>query len=136
MKYKNKKCSYTFQNEQYNFDSMAERDHFIKLTEKLRLFKIEKLKLQPKFNLSTGFRIDTNKNKKGHAYLGGMKYTPDFEYFENGEKIIVEVKGMITKDYKIRLKLFLHIAWVEFGISKFIEVINGKETVYDCKSVK
>jgi predicted nuclease of restriction endonuclease-like RecB superfamily len=134
-KYRNKKCSCEFQHETYHFDSKAEMDYFLILANKLRTFKIDKLKLQPKFQLSEPFTINTNKTKSGKSRMQAMIYTPDFEYIENGKKVVVEVKGMITKDYRMRLKLFLSSAYKEHGVNTFIEVINGNETVYDCTSV-
>jgi len=134
-KYKNKKCSTIFQNETYHFDSKAEMAYFNLLTPRLKKFQIEKLKLQPQFQLSEPFTIATNKTKSGKSRMAAMIYTPDFEYFENGKKIVVEVKGKITTDYRIRLKLFLVTAYAKYGVDTFIEVIRGKEIRYECGSI-
>jgi len=134
-KYKNKKCSIVFQEKTYHFDSKAEMAYFNLLTPRLKKFQIEKLKLQPQFQLSEPFTIATNKTKSGKSRMPAMIYTPDFEYFENSKKIVVEVKGKITTDYRIRLKLFLATAYVKHRVDTFIEVIKGKETRYECGSV-
>lgn len=136
MKYKNKKCKTIFAHQEYSFDSIAEMKYFLKLGERLKRFQIEKLKLQPCFVISEPFQIRTNKTKSGKSDVTAVRYTPDFEYFENGKKIVVEVKGMKTTSYQIRLRLFLSQAYKAHGIDTFIEVQNGKEVVYDCSSVK
>jgi len=134
-KYKNKKCSTIFQEETYSFDSKAEMAYFNLLTHRLKKFQIEKLKLQPQFQLSESFTIATDKTKSGKSRMAAMIYTPDFEYFENGKKIVVEVKGKITTDYRMRLKLFLATAYTKYRVDTFIEVIRGKEIRYECGSV-
>lgn len=136
MKYKNKKCKTIFAHQEYSFDSIAEMKYFLKLGERLKRFQIEKLKLQPCFVLSEPFQIHTNKTKSGKSDVTAVRYTPDFEYFEDGKRIVVEVKGMKTTSYQIRLRLFLSQAYEAHGIDTFIEVQNGKEVVYDCSSVK
>lgn len=134
-KYNNVKCSMVFQNETYYFDSMAEMEYFSILANKVKRFEIDKLDLQPSFELTDSFVIGTDKTKSGKSKIPIMKYTPDFQYFENGKKVVVEVKGMVTTPYKIRLKLFLAIAHKKYGIDTFIEVVKGVETRYDCSSV-
>lgn len=125
----------TFQHKEYEFPSKAEANHFLKLGERLRRFEIEELKLQPLFMLTDGYKIETDKTKSGKSTVTGLKYTPDFEYYENGKKVVVEVKGRKTKDYIMRFKLFLTVAYSRYGVDTFIEVTDGKATSYDCKSV-
>lgn len=38
-----------------------------------------------------------------------VKYIADFVYFENGQKVVEDSKGMKTKDYIIKRKLMLYI---------------------------
>jgi len=135
-KYKNKKCSTIFHGDKYKFDSKAEMDYFEKLGERLEDKEIETLTLQPRYYISDGFTIATNKTKSGKSRIGAMVYTPDFSYIENGKLIVVEVKGKITTDYRMRLKLFLAHGYTLYGVNTFIEVIKGKETFYECSSVQ
>lgn len=130
-----KKTTLTFHGEEYTFDSKAEADHFVKLTQRLLNKEIERLKLQPKFELLDGFTVATDKTQSGKSKVTGLKYTPDFEYYENGKKIVVEVKGQKTEAYVMRFKLFLVLAYARYGVDTFIEVTNGKETRYECKSL-
>ncbi len=130
-----KKATVTFQHQEYEFPSRAEARYFLKLGERLRRFEIESLKLQPEFKLTESYKIETDKTKSGKSTVTGLKYTPDFEYYENSKKVVVEVKGRKTKDYTMRFKLFLTVAYTKYGVDTFIEVTDGKETRYDCKSV-
>lgn len=125
-----------FQHQTYEFDSKAEMNYFAILAERLRRFEIEKLKLQPSYQISEPFKIDTNKTKSGNSRVPRMIYSPDFEYYENGKKVAVEVKGMETTAYKIRFKLFLATAYDKHGVDTFIVVNKGIETTYDCRSVR
>lgn len=45
------------------------------------------------------FNLVVNGNKIG-------RYTPDFVFTEYGEKVVVEVKGAESRDFKLRAKLF------------------------------
>lgn len=131
-----RKTTVTFQHETYDFPSKAEADHFLLLANRVKRFEIDKLKLQPLFMLTDTVTIKTNKTKSGKATITGLKYTPDFEYYENGKRVVVEVKGRKTTDYQMRYKLFLAVAYAKYGVDTFIVVINGKETSYDCKTLK
>lgn len=61
--------------------------------------KIKNLELQPKFLLQESFK------KKGKTYRK-IEYIADFKYIENGQVIVEDVKGMETKEFKIKRKLF------------------------------
>jgi len=124
-----------FQGKKYPFPSKAEARHFVELTERLKKREITKLKLQPEFRLTDSYTIATNKTKSGKSTVTGLKYTPDFEYYENGKKVIVEVKGQKTKDYQMRLKLFLSVAYSKYGVDTFIEVVGSKSSRYECASI-
>ena len=129
MKYNNKKCSYVFQHEQYDFDSKAEMNYFIKLSKKLQHFEIEKLKLQPNFLLQDGFTIKCDGVKSGKRKMSKISYTPDFEYFEDGKHIVVEVKGVADTSFRMRLRLFL--ARMEYyGIDEYHLVYKDNIEIY------
>lgn len=135
-KYNNKKCSCEFQGEIYKFDSKAELRYFLILTEKLKRSEIDKLKLQPRYELTLSFSVDTDKTKSGTSKIGSLVYTPDFEYIENGKKVAVEVKGMKTAAYQMRKKLFIAIAKDKYDVDTFIEVFQRETFTYNTNSIK
>ena len=74
------------------------------LCEKQRLGQIKHLECQPTYTLLEGFRDNQGKPQKP------ISYTPDFlvEY-DDGRREVIEVKGVRTRDYLLRKKLFLHM---------------------------
>ena len=94
-KYKNKKTII----DGIEFDSKAEAKRFceLRLLEKAR--KIKDLTLQPCFILQPSFK------KNGKTYRK-IEYIADFQYEENGQVIVEDVKGMKTKEFQIKRKLF------------------------------
>jgi len=136
-KYNAKRTTRTVAGEVYHFDSMAEARYFDKLMILANGGKVSQLKLQPCYVIAKAYRIDTTKTKSGKSKVGELKYTPDFEYIDsNGDRVVVEVKGYADTSYNLRKKLFLSIAWKEYRIAKFVEVIKGEEHTYDCRSVE
>lgn len=136
MKYHAKKATRTLGKDIYCFQSMAEAAYFDKLVLRLKANEIRDFSCQPRFKLTDGFTIPCSKNKSGKSKISEMHYSPDFRVSGlNGEHIIIEVKGMVTKDYVIRKKLFLSKAWESFGVSEFVEVIKGIETRYDTQEI-
>ena len=83
------------------FDSLAEADHYIVLKARQRDGEITNLRLQPKFILLEAFTDSSGKRQRP------ITYTADFAYDEAGDSVVVEVKGMETRDWIIRKKLFL-----------------------------
>ncbi|MEO3996853.1 DUF1064 domain-containing protein, partial [Enterococcus faecalis] len=54
------------------------------------------------FELMPKFELDGKKYRK-------IEYIPDFTFYKNGKLVkVVDVKGMQTKDFKIKAKLFCH----------------------------
>ena len=86
------------------FDSKREAEWYMMLREKQRLGKIKNLECQPTYNLLEGFRDNQGKPQKP------ITYTPDFlvEY-DDGRREVIEVKGVRTRDYLLRKKMFLHM---------------------------
>ena len=86
------------------FDSKREAEWYMMLREKLRLGEIKHLECQPTYTLLEGFRDNQGKPQKP------ITYAPDFlvEY-DDGRREVIEVKGMRTRDYLLRKKLFLHM---------------------------
>jgi len=135
-KYSAKKATRSVAGEVYKFDSQAEARYFDKLVNDLKYGNITELKTQPTYGISNAYKIDTTKTQSGKSKIGTMKYTPDFEYIKDGKRVAVEVKGKVTADYRMRLKLFLAIAHKNHGVNEFIEVVKGVETVYYCDTVR
>lgn len=85
------------------FDSKREAEYYLLLREKQRLGEIKSIDLQPTYTLLDGFRDNTGKEQKP------ITYTADFlvEY-DDGRREVIEVKGVRTRDYQLRKKLFLY----------------------------
>ena len=94
-KYKNKKV----QIDMYVFDSIAESRRYKELALLEKAGEIENLQLQPKFLLQESFK------KNGKTYRR-IEYIADFMYEEKGQAVVEDVKGMETKEFKIKRKLF------------------------------
>jgi len=120
----------------YKFDSNAEARYFDALYLLLSRGNIKELKTQPRYTIATAYKINATGTKSGKRKIGNLSYTPDFEYIRDGRKVAVEVKGVKTADYRLRLKLFLACAWKEHGVSEFIEITKSGTEVYDCTTVK
>ena len=129
-KYRNTKCSTIFQSETYHFDSKVEMRYFLKLANRLKRFEIEKLTLQPKFELTKSFIVATDKNKSGKSSQSPITYISDFSYIENRRMIVVDVKGVTTPLYNVKKKMFLSKAFAEFGVDEFHEVFRDKTIKY------
>ena len=84
------------------FDSQLEAKRYkeLKLMEKTGLIK--DLVLQPQYELLKGFK------RNGKTYRK-VTYIADFKYFdlEKNRQVIEDVKGFETKDFKLKMKLFL-----------------------------
>ena len=77
------------------FDSKREAQRYGELKLLVKAGLITDLKLQPKFEL-----IPKHNGNRALAYIA------DFSYAEDGKKIVEDVKGMETKEFKIKKKLF------------------------------
>ena len=61
---------------------------------------IKNLILQPKFNLMDSYKYNGKT-------IRAIDYIADFMYEEDGKRIVEDVKGVRTKDYIIKSKLFI-----------------------------
>lgn len=95
-KYNNKKTII----DNIKFDSRAEANRYIELKLLEKAGKISDLELQPKFELQE--KYINNKGEKVRA----ITYKADFSYIENGKLIVEDVKGVETKEFKLKKKLF------------------------------
>ena len=84
------------------FDSKAEAEYAMKLKTELSLGNICDLVYQPRFTLQEAFRDNCNRlNRK-------VEYVADFSFIEvaNFVHVVVDVKGFLTADYKLKSKWF------------------------------
>lgn len=107
-KYRNKRVEYGG----YKFDSIAEKDRFIQLKMLETKGYIKDLKLQVPFVL-------IHKSEYGNA----IRYIADFTYLIDKELVVEDVKGVLTKEYKLKKRLMQEIYNINIQ-----EVKNGKIT--------
>ena len=97
-----------YNNTKYNgYDSKreAKRATELKLLEKAGV--ISHLQEQVAYELiPSQYRIVNGKKK---CVERAMKYIADFQYVENGETVVEDVKGFRTEVYKMKKKLMLFI---------------------------
>lgn len=94
-KYNNRKT--VIDNIKFDSNAEATRYQFLKIL--LKTGKIEDLELQPKFLLQPSF-------KKNGKTIRAINYIADFKYIQDKKVVIEDVKGMETKEFKIKKKLF------------------------------
>jgi hypothetical protein len=108
MKYRNKKTTVNG----ITFDSKKEAQRYMELMMLQKAGVIEHLRCQVEFELIPAqhelIRKD-GKLKKGKLLERKCVYKADFVYFENGQIVVEDVKGMKTKDYIIKRKLMLQV---------------------------
>lgn len=99
------------------FDSEMESEYYKVLKEKERKKEIKDLSLQVKYVLLPEFTINDKKNNS-------LVYIADFTYRDLDNTLhVVDVKGMLTDEFKIKKKLF------EYFYRTPLEII-----VYEAKS--
>ena len=82
------------------FDSRDESLYYEALKDMKAKGLIKDFELQPEFILQEGFEKDEKKYR-------AIKYTADFRVLTNNDSsYIVDVKGMLTTEFKIKMKLF------------------------------
>lgn len=110
-KYGNKKIKFNGM----TFDSKREYERYLYLRTLWWAGKIKELKTQVPFELIPAQREPSTVGKRGGTKQGrvienSVKYIADFVYMdENGKTVVEDVKGLRTKDYKIKRKLMLYI---------------------------
>jgi hypothetical protein len=90
------------------FDSKAEAARYCQLAKDVKDGLIHNLVIKPKFKFACG-----------------IKYTPDFSYnlSSNNALWLEDVKGCVTRDFKMRLKLLKH----EFGLDVVVIKMKPSE---------
>lgn len=85
------------------FDSKKEAKRYVELKRMEQEGLIQGLELQVPFELVPSFTIMIDGKKKKRR---NMKYIADFVYYDNGNKVVEDVKGRKTDIYKLKKKLF------------------------------
>ena len=86
------------------FDSRREAEIYLDLLSRKQAGEIVRIGFQPQYTLLSGFKDNTGKNQKP------ITYTADFFVtYADGRSEVIEVKGVRTRDYLLRKKLFLHM---------------------------
>lgn len=93
------------------FDSQKECDRFMELDVMRRCNQISNLELQPKFELIPAQYAEVNGKKK--CIERACSYIADFSYIRFGERIVEDTKGFLTKEYRIKRKLMLHVHGIQ-----------------------
>ncbi len=83
----------------HTFDSKAEAERYGELKLLQRDGQISNLELQPSFELEP-------KTIVGGRRLTSICYVADFRYLENGEWVFEDVKGVRTRVFDLKLRLF------------------------------
>lgn len=96
-KYHNKKVSY----DGYTFDSIKEKNYYIKLKLLEKAGKIKELELQKEFELQPSFKLNNKASRK-------ITYRADFTYktTEDDKLHVIDVKGYRTDVYRLKKKIF------------------------------
>nr|DAS82120.1 MAG TPA: Endonuclease [Caudoviricetes sp.] len=88
----------------HTFDSRREAEIYLDLLSRKQAGEIVHIGFQPSYTLLAGFKDNTGKNQKP------ITYTADFFVtYADGHSEVIEVKGVRTRDYLLRKKLFLHM---------------------------
>jgi len=88
----------------HTFDSKREAEVYLELLAQKQAGEIVRIGFQPSYTLLAGFKDNTGKNQKP------ITYTADFFVtYADGRSEVIEVKGVRTRDYLLRKKLFLHM---------------------------
>lgn len=88
----------------HTFDSRREAEIYLDLLSRKQAGKVLRIGLQPQYTLLEGFRDNTGKKQRP------ITYTADFFVaYADGRNEVIEVKGVRTRDYLLRKKMFLHM---------------------------
>lgn len=82
-----------------SFDSKMEARRYTQLKLLEMGGRLSKLLLQPSFELQPSFVYQGKR-------LRCISYVADFQYIENGKKVVEDVKGFATTEFKMKAKMF------------------------------
>lgn len=121
-RYMAKKSIVMFHGARVEFASKLEGLQAMALEAMERRGEITDLELQPQYEIQPSFNMWTTKTKNNKSKTTGLKYTPDFKYINNqGEIVVIEVKGYADTSYMLRKKMFMY-QMDKFGVDVFIEI--------------
>lgn len=101
------------------FDSCLEAKRYTQLKMLEKAGTIKNVQIQPKFRLMNSFKYNGKTIK-------AIDYIADFMYEEDGKKIVEDVKGIRTKEYIIKSKLFIKKYILELKyVDEFREMKRG-----------
>ena len=87
----------------HEFDSKREAEYYLELLADKQAGKVVRIGFQPSYTLLEAFTDNMGKRQKP------ITYTADFFVtYADGHAEVVEVKGVRTRDYLLRKKLFLY----------------------------
>lgn len=84
------------------FDSAKEARRYTKLRDMERAGEIQGLLLQVPFELLPSFDLEGVKYR-------GVRYIADFVYYRDGKRVVEDVKGVKTPEYKLKKKLMAYL---------------------------
>ena len=86
------------------FDSRREAEYYLELLARKQAGEVVRIGFQPKYTLLSAFKDNEGNRQRA------VTYTADFFVtFADGHSEVIEVKGVRTRDYLLRKKLFLHM---------------------------
>lgn len=90
------------------FDSIKEARHYTNLTLLARAGQIRDLRLQVTYDLAPKVKLDGRTKP-------ALRYKADFVYFDVkvGREVVEDVKGMRTKEYRIKRHLMMSVHGIE-----------------------
>ena len=126
-KYKAKKVSI----DNHLFDSREEGKYYLLLKERVRHSDIHSFSLQPRFTLQPSYEKN---GKKVHP----ITYRADFSVTHlDGQKEIIDVKGMKTPDFRLKQKMFDYLfPDLTLTLVKYVEKYGGWVTWEEWEKAK
>ena len=87
----------------HTFDSRREAEYYLELLARKQAGEVVRIGFQPKYTLLSAFKDNEGNRQRA------VTYTADFFVtFADGHSEVIEVKGVRTRDYLLRKKLFLY----------------------------
>lgn len=83
------------------FDSIKESNRYIQLRQMEKLGVISNLQRQVKYELQPSFNFEG-------TTIRSINYIADFVYELDGQEVIEDVKGVRTKEYLLKKKMFIY----------------------------
>ena len=88
----------------HTFDSRREAETYLDLLSRKQAGEIVRIGFQPSYTLLAAFKDNQGNRQKA------ITYTADFFVaYADGRNEVIEVKGVRTRDYLLRKKMFLHM---------------------------